>query len=87
MDTETLQPRERCSLSKYAGRSGVSSQIPGYKKTPSAVAAASRSNCFRRRYLVKDESRRLELNSFKILGGFFAIYRYIQKLLALPTAK
>lgn len=32
---------------------------------------------------VKDESSRLQLNSFKVLGGSFALYRYLQKQLGI----
>ncbi|MBF9018778.1 MULTISPECIES: diaminopropionate ammonia-lyase [unclassified Oceanispirochaeta] len=32
---------------------------------------------------IKDESERLELNSFKVLGGSFALYKFIQKKLGL----
>ena len=30
---------------------------------------------------IKDEAQRLELNSFKVMGGSFAVYRFIQKKL------
>lgn len=30
---------------------------------------------------VKDEAQRLELNSFKVLGGSYAVYRYLKKRL------
>ena len=32
---------------------------------------------------IKDEAERLELNSFKVLGGSFALYKFIQKKLGL----
>ena len=32
---------------------------------------------------VKDEAKRLDQNSFKVMGGFFAIYRFIREKLAL----
>jgi diaminopropionate ammonia-lyase len=32
---------------------------------------------------IKDEAERLELNSFKVLGGSFALYKFIQKRLGL----
>ncbi|MFA6687976.1 MAG: diaminopropionate ammonia-lyase [Sphaerochaetaceae bacterium] len=62
-------------------------QIPGYKKTPLQSLPHLASMLSVGGIYVKDESRRLELNSFKILGGSFAIYRYIQKLLALPDSE
>ena len=32
---------------------------------------------------IKDEAQRLELNSFKVMGGSFAIYRFMKKLLGM----
>ena len=36
---------------------------------------------------VKDESVRLELSSFKVLGGSFAVYRFMQEKLNLPDSE
>jgi diaminopropionate ammonia-lyase len=57
--------------------------IPGYKMSP----LKGLSNLAHRLNLagiwVKDESVRLDLQSFKVLGGSYAIYRLIQKRLGL----
>ncbi len=52
-------------------------QIPGYRVSPlkglsNLAAMVSLGGIW-----VKDESQRLSLNSFKVLGGSFAIYRYL----------
>lgn len=62
-------------------------QIPGYKQTPLRALPNLASMLSIGGIYVKDEAQRLELNSFKILGGSFAIYRYIQKLLGIPDSK
>ncbi len=59
-------------------------QIPGYHQTPLEPLSHLAHMLGVGGIYVKDESQRLELNSFKILGGSFAIYRYIQQLLGLP---
>ena len=58
-------------------------QIPGYKMTslkslPNLAHMIGLDGIY-----VKDESKRLELNSFKVMGGSFAIARFIQKKLGL----
>ena len=55
--------------------------IPGYKETP-LVNLANLAKYFGiRGIFVKDESFRFDLNAFKVLGGSFAIAKYIaQKL-------
>ncbi len=57
--------------------------IPGYKMT----SLKSLPNLAHMIHLdgiyVKDESKRLELNSFKVMGGSFAVARFIQKKLGL----
>ncbi|QEN08037.1 diaminopropionate ammonia-lyase [Oceanispirochaeta crateris] len=59
------------------------SQIPGYKISP----LKNLNNLARmfgvRGIWIKDEAERLELNSFKVLGGSFALYKFIQKKLGL----
>ncbi|MGM0441933.1 MAG: diaminopropionate ammonia-lyase [Elusimicrobiota bacterium] len=56
-------------------------QIPGYRQTP----LKGLNNLARMLNLggiwVKDESQRLNLNSFKALGGAFAIYSYLKNKL------
>ena len=58
-------------------------QIPGYQMSP----LKGLSNLAQRLDLggiwVKDESARLDLGSFKVLGGSYAIYRLIQQRLGL----
>ncbi|MBN2677593.1 MAG: diaminopropionate ammonia-lyase, partial [Anaerolineaceae bacterium] len=58
-------------------------QIPGYKMSPlkSLSLLATRLNLGG--LWVKDESARLDLQSFKVLGGSYAIYKLIQKRLGL----
>ena len=62
-------------------------QIPGYKQTPLRALPNLASMLSLGGIYVKDEAQRLELNSFKILGGSFAIYRYIQKQLGIPDSR
>ena len=58
-------------------------QLPGYRMSPlkglSNLAARLRLGGI----WVKDESARLDLRSFKVLGGSYAIYKLIQKRLGL----
>jgi diaminopropionate ammonia-lyase len=59
------------------------SQIPGYKMSPlrslpNLAAMFSVGGIW-----TKDESSRLELNSFKVLGGSFALYRFLQQKLGI----
>ena len=62
-------------------------QIPGYNQT----RLVSLSNLAHMLGLggiyVKDESQRLTLNSFKVLGGSFALFRLIQKKLGVSDEK
>lgn len=60
-------------------------QIPEYRITPlkSLPHLAMMQNVGG--ILVKDESQRLSLNSFKVLGGSFAIYRFIKSRLNLDS--
>ena len=58
-------------------------QIPGYKMSP-LRALPNLAHMFGVGGIwVKDESVRMELNSFKVLGGSFALYRFIQDKLGL----
>ncbi len=57
--------------------------IPGYRMTrlvalPHLAAMLGVGGIY-----IKDEAQRLELNSFKVLGGSYAVSRYIQKKLSL----
>ncbi len=58
-------------------------QIPGYRMSslqglPNLASMFGVGGIW-----VKDESSRLQLNSFKVLGGSFALYRYLQKQLGI----
>lgn len=58
-------------------------QIPGYQMSP-LVSLPNLAAMFKVGGIwVKDEASRLELNSFKVLGGSFALYRFIQERLGL----
>lgn len=62
---------------------GFHQQIPGYqisplKSLPHLAAMLGVGGIW-----VKDESQRMALNSFKILGGSYAVYRVIQSMLGL----
>ncbi|MDD3930160.1 MAG: diaminopropionate ammonia-lyase, partial [Sphaerochaeta sp.] len=58
-------------------------QVPGYRMSalqglPNLAAMFKVGGIW-----TKDESSRLQLNSFKVLGGSFALYRYLQKQLGI----
>jgi diaminopropionate ammonia-lyase len=56
-------------------------QIPGYRMSPLRALPYLSQMLGVGGIWVKDEAQRLELNSFKVLGGSFAIYRFIQERL------
>ena len=58
-------------------------QIPGYRPSPLRSLTNLASMLGVGGIWVKDESQRLDLNSFKVLGGSFAIYRFIKARLGL----
>ena len=58
-------------------------QIPGYRPSPLKSLANLASMLGVGGIWVKDESQRLDLNSFKVLGGSFAIYEFIKNKLGL----
>jgi diaminopropionate ammonia-lyase len=58
-------------------------QIPGYKISPLKGLPNLASMLKLGGIWVKDESQRLTLNSFKVLGGSFAIYRFVQRKLGM----
>lgn len=62
-------------------------QIPGYRMTPLRSLPHLAHMLGVGGIYVKDEAQRLELNSFKVMGGSFAIYRFIQKKLGVPDEK
>jgi diaminopropionate ammonia-lyase len=56
---------------------GFHRRLPGYEVTPLVDAPGLADRLGVARVLVKDESRRLELPSYKILGASWAIYREV----------
>ena len=58
-------------------------QIPGYRPSPLRNLSHLASMLSVGGIWVKDESVRLNLNSFKVLGGSFAIYKFIRSRLGL----
>lgn len=56
-------------------------QIPGYRMTPLVAMPNLAHMLGLGGIYIKNEAMRLELNSFKVMGGSFAIYRFIKKLL------
>jgi diaminopropionate ammonia-lyase len=58
-------------------------QIPGYRPSPLRNLAHLAGMFNLGGIWVKDESQRLDLNSFKVLGGSFAIYQFIRSQLGL----
>ncbi|HZJ48266.1 MAG TPA: diaminopropionate ammonia-lyase [Acidimicrobiia bacterium] len=58
-------------------------QIPGYRPSPLRSLGHLASMLNVGGIWVKDESMRLDLNSFKVLGGSFAIYKFIKSKLGL----
>ena len=59
------------------------SQIPGYQMSPLRGLPNLAYMFGVGGIWTKDESSRLQLNSFKVLGGSFALYRYLQKQLGI----
>lgn len=57
--------------------------IPGYSVTPLVSLKKLSAKIGVKDIWVKDESKRLELGSFKVVGGSFAVYRLIQKKLGM----
>lgn len=58
-------------------------QIPGYRISPLLALPHLATKFCLGGIWVKDEASRLELNSFKVLGGSFALYRFIQERLGI----
>jgi diaminopropionate ammonia-lyase len=59
------------------------SQIPGYHMTRLAALPSLANMLGVGGIYVKDEGERMELNSFKVMGGSFALFRYFQDRLNL----
>ena len=62
-------------------------EIPGYKMTPLRALPNLAQMLGLGGIFIKDEAQRLTLNSFKVLGGSYAVSRYIQKMLGLTDAE
>jgi diaminopropionate ammonia-lyase len=62
---------------------GFHRQLPGYRMSPLKGLTNLATRLGLGGIWVKDESARLDLRSFKVLGGSYAIYKLIQKRLAL----
>ncbi len=76
---------ERISLEIGHEARNFHMQIPGYKISP-----LKNLNNLARMFgvggiWIKDEAERLALNSFKVLGGSFALYKFIQKRLGMEN--
>ncbi|MBR1918156.1 MAG: pyridoxal-phosphate dependent enzyme, partial [Spirochaetales bacterium] len=56
-------------------------QIPGYRMTPLESLPNLASMLKIGGIYIKDEAQRLTLNSFKVMGGSYAVYRFIKKYL------
>jgi len=75
--------KELFSIEKARSARKFHRQIPGYQMSP-LRALPNLARMFGVGGLwIKDEANRLELNSFKVLGGSFALYRFIQSKLGL----
>jgi diaminopropionate ammonia-lyase len=58
-------------------------QIPGYRMSPLKGLSNLAAKLGLGGIWVKDESARLDLQSFKVLGGSYAIYRVVRRMLGL----
>ena len=58
-------------------------QIPGYRMTPLDAMPNLAHMLGLGGIYIKNEAMRLELNSFKVMGGSFAIYRFMKKYLGM----
>ncbi len=63
---------------------GFHATFKEYKPTPLAALPGLARELGLKNVLVKDESKRFGLNAFKVLGGSFAIGRYVAGRLGLP---
>jgi len=55
------------------------SSLEAYRPTPLLYLPSLADSLGVREVLVKDESHRLELNAFKVLGASYAIYRFVKR--------
>ncbi|HUV31739.1 MAG TPA: diaminopropionate ammonia-lyase [Acidobacteriota bacterium] len=61
--------------------------LPGYAPTPLLSLPTLAGRLGLRRVLVKDESHRLGLSAFKVLGASYAIYRFLKRRSEAATGK
>ncbi len=61
--------------------------MPSYSKTPLITFRSLAKSLNLKNILVKDESSRLDLNAFKILGAIYAIAKYLSKYFNLNDEK
>ncbi|HXD63175.1 MAG TPA: diaminopropionate ammonia-lyase [Solirubrobacteraceae bacterium] len=69
------QPTDRLELAGASDPRGFHSSMPGYAPTPLRAAPVTAQALGVAEVLVKDESSRLGLPSFKVLGASWAVYR------------
>ncbi len=81
--TESLAAKELFPDGVFAKSRSFHQQVPGYEESPLSGLPRLAAMISVGGIWVKDESVRLSLNSFKVLGGSFAIYRFIQRQLGL----
>lgn len=74
------------ALSEVAHARQFHETIPGYQKTPLARLCHMADYLGLNEVLVKDESYRFGLNAFKVLGGSYAMAKYISKQTQRPIA-
>jgi len=80
-DTKLAEKMFNPSIAHYAR--SLHRQLPGYKQTPLVTLPHLAEMLGVDSIFVKDESQRLELGSFKVMGGSFALFRFLQKRLGL----
>ena len=77
LDTDSPAVAEQFPPSVFEQARAFHRQIPGYRMSPLRHLGRLADMLGLGGIWVKDESVRLNLNSFKVLGGSFAIYRYL----------
>lgn len=83
IEKDQRKARELFSVSTARVARNFHRQIPNYKMTPLSALPNLAHMLGLGGIYIKDEAQRLELNSFKVMGGSFAIFRFIQKKLGL----
>ena len=80
---DTSKAKELISIENVRKARKINREIPGYKMTPLRSMPNLAQMLGLGGIYIKDEAQRLTLNSFKVLGGSYAVSRYIQKMLGL----